>query len=262
MIQSWGLKKSAGRHPFSLYTGPQCMLVITGTGRLNAAAGCAYLQGLQASLDATEPVSWLNVGVAGHAQEELGTGFLMLKVTDAQSGRSWFPVWPGRPPCRCSELTTVSAADGDYRYATLVDMEAAAMMAVVSRFVTLEFVHCYKVVSDNRMSGTAQVTASRVSALVDARLPEIETLVSFLTDLSVQEQRAVALPRDYSSLLERYRFSFTQRQQLKKLLYQWQALTPAAVGEQAALRECRSAGQLLAALQQALQQLPVHYGDV
>ncbi len=271
MIRAWGLKKSTQRHPFPLYTGPDISLIVTGTGGLNAAAGCAYLHGLKCGEAAAatgsgtqdmSPAAWLNVGVAGHALEALGAGFLVLKVVDAASGQAWYPVWPGRLPCAAAELTTVVEEDRDYRHATLIDMEAAALMAVVSRFVTLEFVHCYKIVSDNRIADAGQVTAAGVSALVEHRLAEIETLAGLLTERVEQEQAVVAPPRDFADLLAQHSFSFTQRQQLRTLLYQWQALSLDSAAERIRSGQCRSAGQLLAALRRGLQQLPVDYPEI
>ena len=64
----------------------------------------------------------------------------------------------------------------------MYDMEAAGFFFVASRCMALEFVHCYKVISDNRSTLASTVTPNRVRQLIGDRLADIDILIQRIVE--------------------------------------------------------------------------------
>ena len=134
-------------HPYRICAGEQTHLIVSGVGKVAAAAATAYLR----ALIGDAPAAWLNIGIAGHGSQAVGTALLAHKVVDIASGKLFYPTFTASPPCRTTLLHTidrVQPATGDAAY----DMEASGFCEAAQRFATSERVHCLKVVSDNPQS--------------------------------------------------------------------------------------------------------------
>jgi len=259
LVKFFGLKKSRINHPFPLFYGEGVALIISGIGKLNAATACAYLHGLQTREDLYQQkhlAAWLNVGVAGHRTVSIGSGFLVLKVIDQESGHSWYPVWLTKLPSPSETVMTLSEPDRLYTYPMLVDMEAAAIMGTVSRFTTMEFVHCYKIVSDNKSRDADQFSAKEVEHLVGQKVKPISSIVEYLTLLLEQEYCAIRLPEQYAVIMHYFRFSSTQAEQAKKILYRWQVLSEHPILSVIPLEDYTNAKEFLGAVSTKLLELP------
>ncbi len=198
------------------------VLTVTGIGKCAMAAGVAYTQALFVQYGRA-PVM-VNLGIAGHGQHPVGSLWLAGKITDADSGRSFYPPLVFSPPCPAAHLITFSKPQENYPELALCDMEASAFYETACRFSTGELVQCLKVVSDNEVTPVAQVQPKTVEALIQAQLPVIDEILRQLTTLARQITEDET--PEFDRLSKRFRFSVHESQQLKKLLARWRLLQP------------------------------------
>ena len=85
LIDHWRLKREPNSNAFAIYSNdqrsPAIHLVVSGTGKINAAAACAHLYMHCRPAHAC----WLNIGIAGHAARDVGTALLVHYVVDSAS---------------------------------------------------------------------------------------------------------------------------------------------------------------------------------
>ncbi len=220
LLASYRLR-GVGSHPYRICAGEQTRLIVSGVGKVAAAAATAYLR----ALIGDAPAAWLNIGIAGHGRQAVGTALLAHKVVDAASGKPFYPTFTAPPPCRTTLLHTVDRvqpAAGDAAY----DMEASGFCEAAQRFATSERVHCLKVVSDNPQSSYQTLNAEKVEALVAAQLDTVAHVGEHLRALSQQLQVLHADPPGLAELTARWQFTATQQHQLRGLLVRWQTLAP------------------------------------
>ena len=222
LISHARLKKIDG-HPYRLYEGEQLRLIVSGIGKVAAGSAVAYQQALL-----EEPIAaWLNVGVAGHHSEELGSALLAYKVIDEATDKTFYPTFSSPPPCDTTQLITVDQVQGGYPDHSGVDMEASGFCATAQRFTSSELVHCLKVVSDNPQSTVSSLDEKKISRLIEEQLDLVDEFTTPLQDLSAELASLRADPPYFAELLERWQFTVTQQHQLRDLLIRWQTLTPA-----------------------------------
>ena len=168
-------------HPYRICAGEQTHLIVSGIGKVAAAAATAYLR----ALIGDTPAAWLNIGIAGHGSQAVGTALLAHKVVDAASGKPFYPTFTASPPCRTTLLHTVDHAQppvGDAAY----DMEASGFCEAAQRFATSERIHCLKIVSDNPQFPYQTLNAEKIEALIEAQLDTAAQVGEHLRTLSQQ----------------------------------------------------------------------------
>ncbi len=254
-IVSWfKLKRDLPEKGFPVYRNQHISLIVSGVGKTNAAAACGFLQALNG-----HPVNpiWLNVGVAGHADWDIGDAFLVHHIRDTGSGRQWFPPLAFRLPCPSASLHTLDLPDFSYEQDHALDMEASGFYPSALRFSTAELVHCLKVVSDNAKHPGHGLDAKSVQVLIGSQLDLLDDLLGRLGFLANQLHDAQVAPE----IIERYRrhcrFSESQQHQLTELLARWQTLQPSSDLWVAELDGIRQSRPLLAHLRRHLETLPL-----
>lgn len=245
------------RGPGTLYRNGKCRLVISGAGKIQAAAATAWLQ-------ETGPVNgnaaWLNIGIAGHASRPVGDAALAHRITDHGTGQSWYPPQVHGLSLATDNLVTVDTPETGYPENVLYDMEAAGFYPVACRSTTAELVHCYKVVSDNRDNPVAGVTPAQGEALITDRLADITRLVTVLDELSDAVIDRRVPENSIAQFTNRWRFTVSQRHQLEKLLARWDALLPEQPPWCGELQTRQQASQVLQWLEQRINAVPVRLG--
>jgi hypothetical protein len=196
--------------------------VVSGVGRLAAAAATAYLE---AFLGETGDRPWLNVGVAGHSRLPLGTPVLAHKISSRDRSDRWYPGllvdWSGES----AEVCTVSSPDTDYPGDCLYDMEAAGFYAMACRFSSVELVHCFKVVSDNASAPVCDLTPERAATVVAEAIPSLESLLSGLLRLEAETRVMREAPAGFDEALRRWHFTVSQGHRLRRALRRYGTLT-------------------------------------
>ena len=246
LLASYRLQSVSG-HPYRICAREQTHLIVSGIGKVAAAAATAYLR----ALIGDTPAAWLNIGIAGHGSQAVGTPLLAHKVVDAASGKPFYPAFTAPPLCHTTLLHTIAQAQppvGDAAY----DMEASGFCEAAQRFATSERIHCFKVVSDNPQSSYQTLNAEKVEALIEAQLDMVAQVGEHLRAISQQLLALHADPPGLAELTARWQFTATQQHQLRGLLVRRQTLAPATPIANDDLLALQSRNEVLAYLQQRL----------
>ncbi|MEE9596153.1 MAG: hypothetical protein V3V96_05190 [Acidiferrobacterales bacterium] len=254
LIDHFGLRRRTG-DAFPIYDNQDIALIVSGIGKVAAAAATGYLQAQTGNHSCT---AWLNIGIAGHSRRAIGDGVLAHKITDQITGRSWYPPLTFGLPCASDDLITVDEPETEYRENGLYDMEAAGFYATACRFTTAELVHCYKIVSDSLATPTEEVSGKTVQALIERRLDTVDVLVQALRALAARLAEFRSDPGELARFLERWRFTVSEQHQLRRLLLHWQVRSPKTVWS-AKLAALPSANDALRYLRQELDILPIEF---
>jgi nucleoside phosphorylase len=218
VIDFFRLKKSHDDRAFDLYRGDDMVCVISGIGKIASAAATAWT----AAMFAREPASaWINLGVAGAAQHEIGKLFLLDKIIDDDSGQSWYPVPVTASTLPGSTCLTLNRPGENYREDMLFDMEASGFMQTALRFSSAELIQVLKVVSDNRLEQTGR-DRQRISELIAADIDTIAVQANALIDLRHEVAALEPSQESWQHLLGMAHFTQTQKSRLRVLWrYLW-----------------------------------------
>lgn len=154
-------------------------LVVTGVGKKAAAAATAALH---ERIGALPNGTWLNVGIAGHRDRSPGELILASRVHDAVTGEVFDPPLPDVPSLERARVTTVDAPETRFPTPDVYDMEASGVFGVARHFAVPRQVQCLKVVSDNRETGTIELTRAKVTELIARHLESIDAFVAHLRE--------------------------------------------------------------------------------
>ncbi|MFI3198490.1 MAG: hypothetical protein QX196_09235 [Methylococcaceae bacterium] len=220
LVEHFNLKKELTVQPFAVYLNHDICLTVTGLGKSAMAAGVAYTQALFASV---EHRVMLNIGIAGHKEHALGSLFLIDKIIDFDSQRSYYPSLIFTPPCPTGSIQTVSMPRPYYDDLYLCDMEASAFYETAVRFSSSELILCLKVISDNQLSSAENIQPKQVAALIAAHLASVELLLTRIA----AKAASITTPEPplFETLIQRYHFTVNERMQLKNQLSRWNVVT-------------------------------------
>lgn len=221
LIAHFRLKKEIRPHPFSVYGNGKLCLVVTGVGKNAMAAGVAYSQAYYGKIE--NPVL-INLGIAGHRTATISTPFMVHKITDADTGKNYYPVPAYSLPCASAPIVTASRPQLNYTHGSLCDMEASAFYETAIRFSTGELIQCLKFVSDNQATPADRLDDRQVMVLVERNLDVLDSLMAELEGLA-QRIAVTGECEDCDRLIRQYRFTVSQQNQLKSLLSRWRVLT-------------------------------------
>ena len=219
LIDRYRLRAESDDSPYRLFRSEEHDLVISGVGRVAAAAATAYLAARPPSSGRASSSAWLNVGIAGHRSVRLGTALLAQRIENPATEEVWLPPRHFESPLAPTTLVCVDRVEGEYPEEAAYDMESAGFWPTANRFASAELVQCLKIVSDTPAEQVGRLTAERIEQLVAARLLELEELRSGL------ERLAAVAPAAFEPALDRFlesrRLSTTQRRRLRRLLQRW-----------------------------------------
>jgi nucleoside phosphorylase len=211
VIDYYRLKKSHDDKAFELYRGDDMICIISGTGKIASAAACAWIA---ASCGNETSIAWINLGIAGAAQHEIGAAFLLNQVIDADSDQRYYPapgpvaVIPG------SACLTLSQPSEDYQKEHLFDMEASGFMYSALRFSSAELTQCIKVVSDNYQHKTGK-NRQQVSDIIYQHIGLIDRQANNLVALNAEVAGLAIAPESWQRLITMAHFSQTQKNRLR-----------------------------------------------
>lgn len=246
LVAHFGLKKHAAVRAFAMYRNEAIYLTVTGPGKSAMAAGLAYTQAVSASL---ENALFINVGVAGHQKHDIGSAWTINKISDADTGRNYYPLPIYGLPCAATSLLTASKPQFDYNHEHLCDMEASAFFETAARFSTGELIQCLKIVSDNRSEPGRNLDPKVVEKLIRDSIG----LLDLLLDKLEERARLVNSPEvpNFEGWVRQYRFTVSEQNRLKNLLLRFSALTGKSL-EAVDFGTVKSGKELLAALESRL----------
>lgn len=219
LVEHFRLKRIMDERSFPVYRNETITLTISGIGKTTSAAAVAYTQ---AFFGRRESSVWLNIGIAGAAQQSIGAIYRIHKIADQETDLRWYPALIGRRLCDGAELLTVPKAQTVYSKSCLYDMEATGFYPTAIKFSSSELVQCLKVVSDHDEYSRNRVTSKEVRDLIGNQLDTIDRHHLQLYELANSNSELV--PNEYSEFVERWRFTGHEKLQLAQLLKQWTVL--------------------------------------
>ena len=252
LLDHFKLRDKQHNTAFPLYRKADMALIVSGPGKVAAAAATALLAGVTTSPGTR---AWLNIGIAGHAQHTIGSGFMAHRITDSASGKSWYPPQLLDLSIPTDTVITVDLPENSYPADALYEMEASGFFPVACRFSSSELAQCFKVVSDNKTRGSSAVTAKLCTQLINDRLADIDSLVNALAAMADDYSAWHAPHPDLEQLATRWRFSVTQQHQLAGLARRWKVLAADQPIWLEQLEKTRSAAAVLSCLEQHLETL-------
>lgn len=209
------LKKDPEGRAFPVFSCERAALVVSGVGKLRAAAATAHLLTRYPRAQLA-----VNLGLCGSLDPELavGSAAVALAVEDAATRRRYHPDMLVR-----HELCEVLVRTSDHPVGlcppeplTVVDMEASGFAEAAWRFLSTGRIGCLKVVSDhlepgafNPATGTRLVeqAADRFSGYLEAHLAILDAHPPPFTSAEEEALRGVG---------EALRLTFTQKGQLRE----------------------------------------------
>ena len=245
LIEAFALRRPEDGGGFEIFFGEGATLVISGVGRVAAAAGTAYLRAL-----CPADAAWLNVGVGAHARLAIGTPVVAHKIVEAASERRWFPQLIVTPPFATATVCTVDRAVRQAEGDRLYEMEASAFFATATRWATAEVIASVKLVSDRGIVAGSDLCQRSARTMIAERADEI---VAYARQLEALLDTVVQPPSDLAAILDRWHFSVTQRRQLGRLEIRARAL--GACLEELLPADARSSRQVLFELGNRLDRL-------
>jgi len=132
IIKKYNLKPNG-----EIYQNNYINLTITGQGKIKSAINTALLLSKQ-----THPS--LNLGICGSSCYDVGEGFFIHKITDTDTGYDYYPDFFDK---NSKALHTVSKLQKLY---PLTDMEASGFFEACYKFLNVDEIAVYKIVSDNK----------------------------------------------------------------------------------------------------------------
>lgn len=252
LIQHFKLTQSKQFDLFRIFQSEnkKISLTITGVGKLNAASAVSYHH---ACFNTSASDTWLNIGVAGHKDLNIGDILIVNKITDEHDGTHWYPQIVFTPPCESTHLITLDKASTDYQN-SLFDMEASAFYQMAIRLGTAELIHCLKVVSDNTEQSATTVNPDKVKKIIATQISTIEKIIECLTPLSTETSEIIAEPEHYQCFIEKWHFTQSEKLQLLRSLRQWAVRFPDEDPMQIAI-ENKKGKQVLIALNEKIKNM-------
>ena len=184
LIRKLHLKQQVSETLYPLFEGDGFRLLITGTGMISTAATVARHFTRYPSECAQDIV--INLGVAGYvapqeASASVGDLFLVSKITEQCTGRTFYPDLLYQNSFRHKPLTTVPAVctnPAAFTEETLIDMEASALYQTLLPHVSPDRMLFFKIISD--IPGTQSAAPVLPESLLE---PHIDGILSYAKEL-------------------------------------------------------------------------------
>lgn len=219
IIRDLGLSDCRGAGPFPLYSnGKGVNLIVSGIGQLNVALATAFLAGLQQGSVAASHC-WLNIGIAGHSTYAPGTVLMANKISlgNSRTAVSYYPSMLSAAACLTSAVITVDEVETQYSQEAAYEMEAYSFYSSATRFAAQELIQVLKVVSDGPQHSVGAVTRESVARWMEQLVEPMGELMENLKELANGYNKVYAVGSEVHACVERWHFTATERQRLKRL---------------------------------------------
>lgn len=220
------IERKSGLFPVYESSDQSVRLVISGIGKVNAAAATAALAATSESIRGAS--GWINFGIGGCSEARYGEALMASRVTDAGTGRSWYPapVWPKRVDLPRMPIMTVEKPVVDYSsFAGLVEMEAAGFYPVALRQSSTELTQVIKVVSDDPEHSIDSLNREKAYNLCLKAWEGMENWLRAFREVISAESARLADPPGFEEWCAGFHFTVTSQHQLRRLLQEWHALS-------------------------------------
>ena len=216
IIENYNLIKSDKYNLFNIYLSAdkEITLTLTGIGKSNMAKAVNYHH---ECVNTSSNNIWLNIGIAGHKNIEIGEIRLVNKITDDEDKLSWYPQIIFDPPCDCLDLVSLKSPSTKYK-SCLYDMEASGFYQMAVKFGTSELIHSLKIISDNSKKTISEINKKNIEFIVKNKINVIEKLLAELEVLTNHVTPKNRKPKYYNLFLKKWHFTQSEKHILSSLL--------------------------------------------
>ncbi len=236
---------------FPIYGKGQLKLIISGIGAHKAREAVWYLSKHSETVNVS---AWMNVGVAGHGSHGIGTGFLANCILDGVTQQTIYPSFTIDFGLQTGKVATVDVVETEYQERIGYDMEAFGFAASASRYSTLEMIHCFKVVSDNRENSVRYLTKLDIQNFIADHIDTIHRLCCQLHDLAKSVAQRLEPGDPTVAFANHWRMTVAQREILRKYLHKTIILNKEIKVDSDVVRNCPTATAVLSSVQGYLNQ--------
>lgn len=241
------------RKPY-IYGRDNVNLVISGVGPAKSSEAVKRLAAFNAAHSFPPTQAWINIGIAGHRTENLGSCFIVDKIMEQVSGKISFPSIPYHTAIASSHLCTVLEPETHYQENTLYDMEGFSFFSEAQHHTALELIMLLKIVSDNQEQPMENINKTIVKNLIESALPSIDEILAKLRALIDRNfETRTTLDVDWQRM---WHTTYAQRQILEdcysriNLLDENLAVLPL-------ICDCKSAKEAISVLEETISEMPM-----
>ena len=249
IIEKYGLEKRTSSIPFSFFENEKHQLIISGIGRINAAAATGYL--LSQINKSSEAI--INLGIAGHGKLNIGTPFIANRVIQPEEKVVHYPSPILDQDIERSALQTCNTPEKTYPQPIGYDMEAHSICSVAYKAVSREMIQIIKIVSDNPSKNPDTFDPKTAIDLISIHLPLIDEIIESMDDIIESISLDPIQLKLVNKIQSSYHFTVTQSHQLRKVIQQAHALGLKNSKITNLVSSCTNAKDLIATLKKKLE---------
>lgn len=224
IVERYKLGPAHRTHGITWYENAGVRLAVSGVGKSASAFAVGVLSGMD---NASVQPLWLNVGIAGHRDADIGSIGIAHRIDDLATARVHYPAIVFNAPCPGFRVACFDQPTTSYHDDALCDMESSAFFAAAIRTSGVEFAHIVKIVSDNNAEHLEALNRQTITDLVCGQIDVIAEVAERLMRVAAQVTPDQRLESS-GDAFRRWRFSATQALQLKELERRWALLRPGA----------------------------------
>ncbi|MAI60714.1 MAG: hypothetical protein CMM92_06820 [Rickettsiales bacterium] len=215
IIKKLKLKKIQPSSGFDFFYNDNFSMTITGLGKINSALGVAHtffkFKNLSNNI-------WINIGLAGHEKEKIGTLILVDKIYDDETKKSMYPFFI--KDYKIKKLNCTCYAKPNLNYdKSLSDMESSGFFLSANKYSTKELIHSLKIISDNKYDKIDFNNTKNIERLFEKNFDQI---MNFILDIKglwerkfeKQNKIKIKIEKDLKNL----KYTFSEGVQIRNLL--------------------------------------------
>ena len=209
------LKKINPTSGFDFFYNDNYSLTITGLGKINSALGVTHTFYKFKSFSNN---IWINIGLAGHKKEKIGTLVLVDKICDHETQKSMYPFFVRDYKIKKLNCTCYAKPNFDYDN-SLSDMESSGFFFSANKYSTKEVIHSLKIISDNMYDKIDFNDTETVEKIFEKNFDQILDFVNdikFLWERKFEKQNKIKIMIEKE--LKNFKYTFSEGVQLRNLL--------------------------------------------
>ena len=215
LIDFFNLKISNNNNIFKIYHSTDISLTISGIGKLNSAMSV-----IKTFFDFNKQKNniWINLGLAGHKNYNIGDLFLVNKIEDSSSNKIYYP-FVAHSKLKSIQCITYEKENLDYNE-SLSEMEASGFFYSANKFTSVELVQVLKIISDNDKESINFNDKHVIYDLIFSNKKKIINLCGSLHKIkeNIKDHNLQYIHEEFDEIFKGIKFSFTEKQQMKSLL--------------------------------------------
>ena len=161
---------------------------------------------------------WINIGFVGSQKFKIGDLFLVNKIFDKDTKKTFFPTFIENHNLNTADCTTFSKVDKEYQD-SLSDMELSSFFYSANKYSTKELIHSLKIVSDNKSEILDFNNKKKIKSIFKKNLDQINFFlkqIEKMWELFFKKEKEI--DKKINDDLNKLKHTFYERMQLKKIL--------------------------------------------